>query len=48
MRLLKFAVAQQRWDLAAHVIVLAAAQALDEEVKSNGGKRKTSKRRAKR
>ena len=40
MKLLKLAVEKQRWDLAAHVIVLAAARVVNEEVKKNGGKAK--------
>jgi len=48
MGLLKFAVENQRWDLAAHVIVLAAARAVNEEVKKNETGNKTEKRRAKR
>ena len=48
MGLLKFAIEKQRWDLAAHVIVLAAARSVFEEVKKDGTGSKTEKRRAKR
>ncbi len=36
MGLLKRAVEKQQWDLAAHVIVLAAARVANREVKSHG------------
>ena len=36
MGLLKIAIEKQRWDLAAHVIVLAAARVVNREVKSHG------------
>jgi len=54
MRLLRLAVESQRWDLAAHTIVLATARVLTDGVKdessrrgnkSNGGKSKERKRR---
>ena len=38
MNLLKFAIEKQRWDLAAHVIVLAAARVVNREVKLNARK----------
>jgi len=48
MGLLKFAVKNQRWDLAAHTIVLAAARVLKQGVKEDDGELKTKKGRAKR
>jgi hypothetical protein len=56
MKLLKLAVAKQRWDLAAHTIVLAAARTLSKgerpyasqstpEIKRNKGKDKREKGR---
>jgi hypothetical protein len=36
MNLLKVAIEKQRWDLAAHVIVLAAARVVNREVKLHG------------
>jgi hypothetical protein len=36
MSLLKFAVEKQRWDLAAHIIVLATVRVLNQGVKSHG------------
>ena len=48
MCLLKTAVENGRWDLAAHVIVLAAVRVMNREVKQNGNKPKTPKGRAKR
>jgi hypothetical protein len=48
MRLLKFAIENQRWDLAAHTIVLATVRVLNQGVKLNGRKSKTEKGRAKR
>ncbi len=47
MRLLQLAVKQQRWDLAAHTIVLATVRVLNQGVKPNGRKNKEKKRRAK-
>jgi hypothetical protein len=47
MSLLKFAIEKQHWNLAAHTIVLATVKVLNQEVKSDGGKNKTQKRRAK-
>jgi hypothetical protein len=38
MRLLKVAVEKQRWDLAAHTIVLATARVLNKGGKPNAGK----------
>ena len=40
MSLLKMAVEKQRWDLAAHTIILAAARALSKGEPHAGGKRK--------
>jgi hypothetical protein len=36
MNLLKIAIEKQRWDLAAHVIVLAAARVVNREAKLHG------------
>lgn len=48
MRILRMAVRHERWDLAAHTIVLAAAKQLENGGYKNGeGGRKTKKRRAK-
>jgi hypothetical protein len=44
MSLLKLAIENQRWDLAAHVIVLAAARSVFEEVKVNEKENKKSGR----
>lgn len=38
MNLIKLAIDHQRWDLAAHVIILAAARAVNQEVKESGKK----------
>ena len=46
MKLMKLAVENQRWDLAAQIIVLAAARVVNEEVKKNGKERKTEAWRA--
>jgi hypothetical protein len=49
MRILKLAVKCERWNLAAHTIVLAAARELGEGGnKNNDDERKAKKRRAKR
>jgi hypothetical protein len=40
MTLIEFAIKNERWDLAAHIIVLVAARSLKEEVKQNGEKNK--------
>jgi hypothetical protein len=48
MSLLKRAIEKQQWNLAAHIIVLAAARVVNGEVKSHGEKIKAPKRRAKR
>jgi hypothetical protein len=40
MSLMEFAIKNERWDLAAHIIVLAAARAVGEEVKRIGKERK--------
>ena len=47
MRLLKLAVKTQRWDLAAHTVVLAAVRVLNQGVKPDGRENKTKKRRSK-
>jgi len=47
MRLLKLAVKSQRWDLAAHTIVLATARELNNGEKPNAQRSKTKKRRPK-
>lgn len=47
MKLLKLAIAEQRWDLAAHTIVLASARLLNLGEKPNGTGRKKGKRRPK-
>jgi len=46
MKLLKLAIENQRWELAAHIIVLAAARVVNEEVKQNGKDRKAKEGRA--
>jgi len=48
MSLLKFALEKQRWDLAAHTIVLATVRVLNQGVKPDGRKSKAEKGRAKR
>ncbi len=48
MSLLKLAVENQRWDLAAHTLVLATVRVLNQGVKPDGRKSKTEKRRSKR
>ncbi len=48
MGLLRLAVKQQRWDLAAHTIVLATVRVLNQGVKPNGREGKEKKRRTKR
>ena len=48
MRLLQLAVKQQRWDLAAHTIVLATVRVLNQGVKPDGREGKEKKGRAKR
>ena len=45
MRLLRLAVERQRWDLAAHTIVLATARRLDKGDKPDANKSKEKKRR---
>jgi hypothetical protein len=47
MRLLKLAVKSQRWDLAAHTIVLGMARQLNNGGKPNDKERKEKSRRAK-
>jgi hypothetical protein len=48
MNLLKYALKKERWDLAAHVIVLAALKTLNQGVKRDGREAKIKKGRAKR
>jgi hypothetical protein len=48
MSLLKVALEKQRWDLAAHTIVLATVRVINREVKPDGRKRKAEKGHAKR
>ena len=47
MKLLKKAMRRQKWDLAAHIIVLATAKVLNQGV-SDGGKTKKKTGRTKR
>ena len=47
MRLLRLAVEIQRWDLAAHTIVLASARLLKGGERPDGRKGKTKKSRSK-
>ena len=47
MRLLRLAVEKQRWDLAAHTIVLATARILNEGDKRDAGKSKQKSRNLK-
>jgi hypothetical protein len=47
MRLLRLAVESQRWDLAAHTIVLATARLLSKGDKENAGGSNKKKRRPK-
>ena len=44
MRLLRLAVENQRWDLAAHTIVLATAELLNKGDRPNAGKSRQKKR----
>ncbi len=46
MRLLRLAVEKQRWDLAAHTIVLTAARELQKEGKANDKNHKEGKGRS--
>ncbi len=48
MRLLRLAVENQRWDLAAHTIILATARLLNNGGKLNDRKSREKKRRPKR
>ncbi len=48
MGMLKFALEKQRWDLAAHTIVLATVRVLNQGVKPDGKENKAKKGRAKR
>ena len=45
MRLLRLAVETQRWDLAAHTIILATARRLNNGEKPDANKNKEKKRR---
>ena len=47
MRLLRLAIEKQRWDLAAHTIVLATARALNGGDKPHASKSREKKRRPK-
>jgi hypothetical protein len=47
MRLLRLAVEKQRWDLAAHTIVLATARQLNNREKRNADRSNAKKRRPK-
>ena len=47
MRLLRIAVEKQRWDLAAHTIVLATAKLLNNGDRPYGSRSKEKKRRPK-
>ncbi len=47
MRLLRLAIESQRWDLAAHTIVLATARRLNNGEKPHGNKSKEKRRRPK-
>ena len=47
MRLLRLAVENQRWDLAAHTIILATARLLNKGDKPHANKSKEKKRRSK-
>jgi hypothetical protein len=47
MRLLRVAVEKQRWDLAAHTIVLATARILNKGDRPDAGRNRQKKRRAK-
>lgn len=46
MKVLKLAITSERWDLAAHVIVLEAAMQLGKEGRKDGRKSKEEKRSA--
>jgi hypothetical protein len=45
MRLLRLAIENQRWDLAAHTIILATAKVLNDGDKSYASKSREKKRR---
>ena len=45
MSLFSNAIKRERWDLAAHIIVLTAARAVNRGEQTNGKDRKTKKRR---
>jgi hypothetical protein len=48
MSLLKQAIEKQQWNLAAHIIVLAAARVVNREVKSHGKENRKKSRCSKR
>ncbi len=48
MKVLKLAIKSERWDLAAHVIILEAAMELEKEGKKDGRKSKEEKGSAER
>jgi hypothetical protein len=48
MRVLKLAKKSERWDLAAHVIVLAAVEQLENGRQKDGREKKAKRRRTKR
>ena len=47
MSLLKYALKKERWDLAAHTIILAAVRVLNQGVRPDERENKTKKGRAK-
>ncbi len=47
MSLLKYALKKERWDLAAHTIILAAVRVLNQGVKADDRQAKTKKGRTK-
>jgi len=47
MKLLKLAIERQRWDLAAHTIILATAKVLNNGSKPHAKKSREKKRRSK-
>jgi hypothetical protein len=47
MRLLRLAIERQRWDLAAHTIILATAKVLNNGDKPHAKKSREKKRRSK-
>jgi hypothetical protein len=48
MGLLRFALKKERWDLAAHTIILATVRVLNQGVKPDGRENKAKKGRSKR